>query len=99
MFSALAEPTRLSIIDMLAARGELSAGEIAHAFTSSAAAISQHLKVLREARLVVVKKQAQQRRYQLNPAQMAELESWLHARTAQWNGRLDSMSDYLNTIK
>ena len=50
-FAALADPTRRRIVEMLAA-GELSAGAIAGQFPATAAAISQHLKVLREARLV-----------------------------------------------
>jgi DNA-binding transcriptional ArsR family regulator len=46
-FSALADPTRRAIVELLAQRGELAAGEIAAHFSISAPAISQHLKVLR----------------------------------------------------
>ncbi|WP_449376022.1 metalloregulator ArsR/SmtB family transcription factor, partial [Bosea thiooxidans] len=52
-FAALADPTRRSIVEMLGARA-LSAGEIGASFSASAPAISQHLKVLREAGLVTV---------------------------------------------
>ena len=76
-FTALAEPTRRSILEMLAASGNLSATDIYRRFTSSPPAISQHLKVLREAKLVRVEKRAQQRIYYINPEPMRELEKWI----------------------
>ena len=76
MFSALAEPTRRSIIEMLAGEGQLSVSDIAARFDVSAPAISQHLKILREADLVWVEKRAQQRIYRLNPDAMREFEQW-----------------------
>ena len=98
-FAALAEPTRLSIVDMLARRGELSASDISNVFTSSPPAISQHLKVLREAGLVTVQKRAQQRIYRLEPASMVEAQQWLSGRLAQWNTRLDAMEAYISNQK
>lgn len=75
-FSALAEPTRRRIVEMLAEYGRLPAAAIYASFSVSHPAISQHLKVLREAGLVKVERQAQQRIYQLDPQAMEELESW-----------------------
>jgi len=98
VFSALADPTRLTIVDLLAARGELSASDISGVFTSSASAISQHLKVLREAGLVLVTKRAQKRIYQLNTATIGETERWLQLRTRQWNTRLDGMEALIQRI-
>jgi DNA-binding transcriptional ArsR family regulator len=98
-FAALADPTRLSIIDLLAQMGELSAGQISSRFDSTASAISQHLKVLREAGLVVMQKRAQQRMYQIDTATMAEIKEWVDMRTKQWNQRLDSLDTYVSTIK
>lgn len=97
-FSALAEPTRLRIIDLLAQYGELSASEISNKFSSTASAISQHLKVLREARLVVVRKRAQKRLYQLNTDTMTEVASWAQQRAEQWNTRLDNMETYIQKL-
>lgn len=76
VFSALAEPTRRNIVEMLAHNGRLSASEIYSHFRVSAPAISQHLQVLREAKLVRVEKKAQQRIYELNPDVMLALEQW-----------------------
>ena len=76
-FTALAEPTRRTILERLAANGNMSATDIYRGFRSSPPAISQHLKVLREAKLVRVEKRAQQRIYYINPEPMKELEKWI----------------------
>jgi DNA-binding transcriptional ArsR family regulator len=99
LFSAIAEPTRRSIIEMLASRGRLSASEISDRFPVSAPAISQHLKVLREAKLVRVEKRAQQRIYQLNPAAMLELEEWSRRLREQWDERFDALDRVLEAEK
>lgn len=83
---------------MLARRGELSASDISGVFSSSASAISQHLKLLREAGLVLVTKQAQKRIYQLNTEAIGETEQWLHLRTRQWNTRLDAMEALIQRL-
>lgn len=98
IFAALGDPTRLAIVDMLSQRGELPASAISSVFSSSASAISQHLKVLRESGLVTVTKRAQQRIYQLDTAAMSEIDRWLAARTAQWNARLEAMESYIERI-
>jgi DNA-binding transcriptional ArsR family regulator len=77
IFAAIAEPTRRSIIEMLAQKGELSVADISDKFHSSPPAISQHLKVLLEAKLVRVEKRSRQRIYQINPSAMNELEQWV----------------------
>jgi DNA-binding transcriptional ArsR family regulator len=95
IFSALAEPTRRTIAEMLARNGPLSATEISARFPVSAPAISQHLKVLREAQVVLMEKRAQQRIYQLNPDAMVELEQWAKDITQLWNQRFDALEKVL----
>lgn len=93
-FTALADPTRRSILELLAVRGQMTAGEIHGEFKMSAPAISQHLKVLLHAGLVKVEKRAQQRLYRLNPEGMYQVESWLARFTAEVearNRRLDEL--------
>jgi DNA-binding transcriptional ArsR family regulator len=93
-FTALADRTRRQIVEMLA-DGELQAGEIADRFDISGPAISQHLKVLREARLVSVRVEGQRRIYELDPAGLAELDQWLMRVRRFWSGRLDILERQL----
>lgn len=94
-FSALADSTRRHIVEMLAASGQLSAGDICSRFDSSAPAISQHLKVLRTAGLVRVEKNAQQRIYSVNPAALDDMEAWIAQMRRFWNERFDALEALL----
>lgn len=77
VFLTLADPTRRRMLDMLAMR-ECSAGEFVDAFPGiSQPAISQHLRVLREAGLVSVRAEAQRRIYTLRPEAMKEVDHWI----------------------
>ena len=69
---ALADPTRQRIVEMLAA-GALSSGEIAGRFALSPPAISQHLRILKEARLVTDRAVGTRRVYQIDPAGLESL--------------------------
>ena len=75
-FAALADPTRRSIVEMLGERA-LSAGEIGSCFSASAPAISQHLKVLREAGLIVGTRRGRWIDYQLTDDAMGRLHAAL----------------------
>jgi len=99
LFYALAEPTRRDIIELLASNGQLSATDISNNFTVSAPAISQHLKVLREADCVRVEKRAQQRIYRINPEAMSEIEGWVQEMTKQWNARFNVLDKILEAEK
>ena len=89
-FSALADPIRRDIVVGLAC-GEAAAGAIAARFPISAPAISQHLKILREAGLVHVEARGQQRIYRLDPDGLAAIEQWIARTRATWNARLDAL--------
>ena len=93
-FTALADPTRRQIIESLAA-GEISFGELANKFEMSRPAVSQHLKVLREAGIVTAKVDAQRRIYRLNDDSLDELESWLGKVRDFWSQRLDRLEQLL----
>jgi DNA-binding transcriptional ArsR family regulator len=99
LFYALAEPTRRDIIELLASNGQLSATEISDNFAVSAPAISQHLKVLREADCVRVEKRAQQRIYRINPEAMSQIEGWVQEMTKQWNARFNVLDKILEAEK
>ncbi len=99
IFQALAEPTRCEIIEMLATKGELSASDIFKEFDVSAPAISQHLKVLREANLVQVEKRAQQRIYQINADAIDNLDEWVTKLKKMWSERYDRLDAVLQQLK
>ena len=98
-FTALAEPTRRSILEMLAANGNLAATDIYKKFKATPPAISQHLKVLREAKLVRVEKRAQQRIYYINPEPIRELEKWVHQFAANIEERFQELDKILEIEK
>lgn len=87
---AIADPTRRRIVEMLARRDH-TVGEIVGAFDMSAPAISQHLKVLREAGLVVSRVEGQSRIQALNPSGLNEIQEWLRTTMNFWNQRLDAL--------
>jgi DNA-binding transcriptional ArsR family regulator len=87
---AIADPTRRRIVELLAVR-ERTAGELVEEFDMSAPAISQHLKVLREAGLVTVRAEGQSRIQVLNPEGLDELDTWLEKTRSIWSRRLDAL--------
>jgi DNA-binding transcriptional ArsR family regulator len=86
--SVLSDPTRQRIVEMLA-KGPLISGDIARRFDMTAPAISQHLKTLREAKLVRVRPEAQRRFYELNPEGVMELSEWIERIRSFWAEKLD----------
>lgn len=94
-FAALAVPTRLGIVELLADHGRMTATEISDSFSISAPAISQHLTVLCDAKLVLVEKAGRNRIYRLNPTALTELEEWASGLIQQWDSRLDSLDAFL----
>lgn len=97
-FAALADDTRRDIVALVAKHGELSSGAIGQNFKMSPPAISQHLKVLREATVLNVKKDAQRRLYSVNSAGVDEMQKWLSDIQA-WNQRLERLGTYLSKLK
>lgn len=94
IFNALADPTRRHIIEMLAAR-EQSFGELAERFEMSRPAVSQHLKVLRDADIVTSRPDAQKRVYRLNDGALDDLEAWVTTVRHFWAGALDELEKVL----
>jgi DNA-binding transcriptional ArsR family regulator len=99
MFVALSDPTRRAILEILASRGELSATDIYEQFSVSPQAISQHLKVLREAKLVVMEKRAQKHLYSLNPQTLSQFEAWIQHMRQRWEERFEALDKVLEAEK
>jgi DNA-binding transcriptional ArsR family regulator len=92
--NVLADPTRQRIVEMLAT-GSMSSGDIARRFDVSAPAISQHLRTLRDAKLVRVRAQAQKRFYELDPEGVGELADWIARIRSFWSEKLDALEEEL----
>lgn len=99
MFVALADPTRRAILEILASSGELTAGAIYEHFPVSPQAISQHLKVLREANLVTMEKRAQKHVYRLNQEALAQFEAWVQQTRQRWEERFSALDAVLEREK
>ena len=93
-FSALADPTRRAVLDLLRA-GTRPAGDIARAFTVSRPAISKHLSILRRAHLVEERKEGRHRLYQLNPEPLREVDTWLQQYREFWTASLNNLKAFV----
>ena len=94
-FTALADPTRRRIIETLASN-EASFGELADRFEMSRPAVSQHLKALKSAGIVVSRADAQRRIYRLTDESLIEVETWLGKVRGYWSQRLDTLEQLLD---
>jgi DNA-binding transcriptional ArsR family regulator len=94
-FEALADPHRRQILDLLR-DGERPAGDLVDALPLSQPGASKHLRILRDAGLVTVRKDAQRRIYRLAPGRLAELDAWLAPYRKVWSSRLDALENHLN---
>ena len=88
--SALAEPNRLAIVELLR-RGPQPVGAIGERLHLYQAQVSKHLRVLRDAGLVKVQPQAQQRLYSLRGEPLRDLDVWLERFRAMWDERLANL--------
>lgn len=97
-FSALAEPNRLRIVELLR-EGPLTVGEIADRLQLRQPQASKHLKVLLEAGLVEVQPDANRRNYKLRLEPFQALDSWLDSYRRVWEQRFDNLENYLQKLQ
>jgi len=96
--SALAEPTRLQIVELLR-EGPLTVGEIADRLHIRQPQASKHLKVLHESQIVEVHPEANRRYYKLRSEPLQEMDHWLETFRSMWEDRLNRLEDYLQEIQ
>ncbi|HVP38460.1 MAG TPA: metalloregulator ArsR/SmtB family transcription factor [Candidatus Saccharimonadales bacterium] len=92
-FQAIAEPNRRRILQILAESDELSSGEIAAHFRQTPAAVSQHLGVLEQARLVAIRREGARRLYRLREEGFRELREFIEGFWEQGLARLKSAAE------
>jgi len=96
-FAVLAEPTRRRILDLLLERPHL-VGELTERLGLTQPGTSKHLRVLRDAGLVLVRPDAQRRWYELRPEPLAELDAWLAPYRKLWSTSLDALERHLDAM-
>ena len=95
VFAALANPVRREIL-LLLRRGPRAVNDLASEFELGRPAISEHLQVLRKAKLVREQPRGRERYYHLDPRPLAEVDTWLEAFSKYWSKRLAAIEDILN---
>jgi DNA-binding transcriptional ArsR family regulator len=94
-FAALADGTRRRLLEQLAT-ADRAVGELVAGLDITQAAVSQHLRVLRETGLVTARREGRHRYYRLRPAALTDLRDWLDELERFWQARLASLGDYLD---
>ena len=98
IFQALTDPTRRAVLEQLT-RGPAAVSKLAEPFEMALPSFVQHLGVLEDCGLVRSKKEGRVRTYALAPQPLKAAEHWLSAQRAVWERRLDSLDDFLKTLK
>lgn len=93
-FRAIADPTRRAVLDLLRA-GEQPVRELARSFRMTQPALSQHLRVLREAGLVAERRVGRERVYRLQAQQLKAVAQWVAPYERLWKRKLNALGDYL----
>jgi DNA-binding transcriptional ArsR family regulator len=95
VFSALSNPVRREILLRLRA-GPRAVNDLVKGFSLGRPAVSEHLQVLRKARLVREEARGRERYYHLDPRPLSEVEAWLQAFTHYWKQRMAALEDVLD---
>ena len=98
-YKAIADHTRRQILDLLR-HENLTAGVIAERFRKkplSRPAVSKHLRILRQSRLVLVRKNGRERVYALNAEPLREVDLWLNEYEAFWDRQLEAFKNYVES--
>lgn len=98
VFQAIADPTRREIINLIAYQS-LNLNAIADKFDVSRPAISQHIKILIECGLIVIKKQGRERYCEAHLQQFSEVSSWLERYRSLWESRFTRLDSMLEELK
>jgi len=98
-FSALAEPTRFSLLERLLEEGELPLTSLFKPYESkmSLQGVLKHVRILESAELVTSKKVGRERRYSANQSGINEFRTWLQTSRLFWNPALDRLKSHLES--
>jgi DNA-binding transcriptional ArsR family regulator len=98
VFQAIADPTRRTILSLLALQA-MTPNALAEYFSCSRQAVSKHIKVLTEAHLVKQELSGREIYYHFNPNKMKEVDKWLSQFRAQWEDKYNQLDHVLKNLK
>jgi DNA-binding transcriptional ArsR family regulator len=95
LFAALADPVRRSLLANLADNSPRTATQLAGDYPITRQGVLKHLGILQAAGLVSARRHGRERRYQLTPAPLSDLEQWAREISAKWDARLLRLKAYV----
>ena len=98
VFAVLANPVRRRILELLL-HGPSTANDLADEFAQHRPAVSEHLQVLRKAKLVRCERRGRERHYFVEPARLAPVQIWLAPFERYWRERMKALEDVLTKEK
>lgn len=98
VFQAIADPTRREILSLIA-HEPLNLNSIAKNFDVSRPAISQHIKILNESGLIVIRQKGRQRFCTIRPQKIKVVDEWLEPFRRMWEERFNKLDDVLRNLK
>lgn|SRR5690554_3038020 len=98
VFQAIADPTRRNILSLIA-KEPMNLNSIAQNFEMSRPAVSQHIKILDESGLVVIRQKGRQRFCHIRPQRIKEVDKWLDQFRQLWEDRFNQLDQVLNNLK
>lgn len=96
VYTAIADPTRRALLLRLAKDGEKNVSELVEPFSISQPAVSKHLRILREARLVRSRKLGRERLYAIEARKLQQVYDWVSHFEKYWDQKLDALGAYLD---
>ena len=98
IFQAIADPTRRTILSLLALQA-MTPNALAEHFDSSRQAISKHIKILTECQLINHRQTGREIYYHFNPKKMKQVDTWLEQFRAIWDNRFNQLDNLLENLK
>jgi len=98
LFRSLADPTRRAIFERLCLEGELTVGALTEHAGISQPAVSKHLGLLKQAKLVRDRHEGRQTHYSAQLGALAPLIDWTSQMAGFWQGRFDKLEDLLRRM-
>jgi DNA-binding transcriptional ArsR family regulator len=97
IFQAIADPTRRAILVLIASQA-MTPNALAEHFDTSRQAVSKHIRILNECKLLDQEKVGREIYYQFDPVKMKEVDMWLEQFRKQWEDRFNQLDQVLNKL-